>query len=122
MGSKVSVACKCGLDTSILIGGGRDNHMTTCYFPCLCEQCHTVVEVNILDEPIRCPQCKTTEVISYEDPELLGRPGENTVVVDNPLGVVWLKPGRRLELTNGDYKCPQCGQMTLRFRMIGLWD
>ncbi len=70
MGSEVIATCQCGVNTSIRIGGGMYNHMTTCYFPCLCEQCHTVVQVNLLSEPMQCPQCNAGAVIPYDDPTL----------------------------------------------------
>jgi hypothetical protein len=46
MGSEVIAKCRCGFDTRISIGGGMRNFMTTCYFPCLCEGCHNIVQVN----------------------------------------------------------------------------
>jgi len=119
MGSQVTATCQCGMDTSIMIGGGMRNFMTTCYFPCLCEHCRTVVQVNLLAKQKRCPQCKTTNVIPYDDPTLSESAGGRTVASWN----IQEQLGRKLNLTDGNYRCPQCDQMTLRFTDSGLcWD
>jgi Zn finger protein HypA/HybF involved in hydrogenase expression len=119
MGSEVTATCQCGLATSIMIGGGMVNFMTTYYFPCLCERCHTIVQVNLLAKRKRCPQCKTTKVIPYDDPTLLECPGKHVVASWN----MGKQLGRELKLTDGDYRCPRCGQMSLRFADSGLcWD
>jgi Zn finger protein HypA/HybF involved in hydrogenase expression len=94
------------------------NFMTTCYFPCLCEDCRAVVEVNLFDQPARCPTCKS-EVVPYDDPTLSELPGEQTIASWN----MDYELGRELELTDGTYRCPRCGQMTLQFMNTGLlWD
>ncbi|RPJ41893.1 MAG: hypothetical protein EHM27_04830 [Deltaproteobacteria bacterium] len=119
MGLEVTATCQCGVNTRIMIGGGMANFMTTCFFPCFCERCHTVVQVNLLAKPNRCPQCKTTKVIPYDDPTLSEGAGKRTVANWN----IEEKLGRELKLTDGNYKCPQCGRMTLRFAHSGLcWD
>ena len=119
MGSDVIAECQCGLKTNIMIGGGMMNFMDTCYFPCLCQSCQDVVEVNLLAKEASCPKCKTTEVIPYDDPSL--SEGEEGYIVAG-----WNMEealGRKLSLTSKNYKCPQCGQMTLRFEKGGLcWD
>lgn len=79
MGSEVIATCQCGVNTSIMVGGGMYNHMTTCYFPCLCERCRAVVQGNLLDKPNQCPQCKFTEAIPYDDPTLPERTETPTV-------------------------------------------
>ena len=119
MGTQVTATCQCGVDTIIMIGGGMRNFMTTCYFPCLCEHCRTVVQVNLLAKQKRCPQCKTTKVIPYDDPTLSECAGGRTVTSWN----MEEQLGRELNLTDGNYRCPQCDQMTLRFTDSGLcWD
>jgi hypothetical protein len=119
MGSEVLARCRCGVQTRILIGGSRDNFQTTCYFPCLCEQCSAVVQVNLLAEQKRCPQCKTTKVIPYDDSVLSERAGTRLVASWHMARQL----GRNLKLTDGDYRCPRCGQMSLHFKDSGLfWD
>ena len=55
----------------------------------------------------------------YDDLRLSGAPGEYVVASWN----MKRELGRELLLTDGDYKCPACGAMTLRFSDGGaLWD
>ena len=122
MGSIVAATCQCGVDVSIMVGGGMSNFMTTCYFPCLCKHCHAIVEANLLVKQMRCPQCKTTKIIPYDDSAL-----SESVEKDIELETIvdWNtkdKIGRELKLTSGKYKYPQCGQMTLNFANLGCWD
>jgi predicted RNA-binding Zn-ribbon protein involved in translation (DUF1610 family) len=108
MGSAVTAKCQCGVSSQILVGGGMLTH--TSYFPCLCECCRSVVQVNLLAKPWRCPRCKGRRVIPYDDPTL-SESGESIVTT-------WGS-----NLTDGKYRCPQCGQMTLHFEDAGLdWD
>jgi len=119
MGSEVRATCECGLDTRILIGGGMENFISTCYFPCLCEACHDIVPVNLIAKRKRCPKCRGTKLIPYDDLRLSGLPGERTVAEWN----VREQLGGELRLTDGSYKCPKCHELTLRFADSGLcWD
>ena len=119
MGSEVVIRCPCGLSSRLFIGGGMATHEEICLFPCFCERCRKLVQVNLLAQPRHCPACHATEVIPYDDPALTGRIGPHEVAswnVEKPLG-------RRLVLTDGTYKCPDCGKMTLRFSHSGVcWD
>jgi hypothetical protein len=119
MGSQVIAKCSCGLETEIMIGGGMENFMTTCYFPCLCENCHNVIQVNLLAKRRRCPRCKKSNPIPYDDPRLSKTPGKNFVAEWNMQDNL----GRVLVLTDGKFKCPKCGKMSLEFTDSGLcWD
>ena len=121
MGSKVKAICECGLHKEILIGGGKLTFKYKCYFPCLCEKCEDVVEVNLLNmfENPNCPNCNCDKVISYDHNDLKGIKGDSDVVSWN---VRW-KLGRELKLTNGTYKCPKCKEMTLKFvPLFYIWD
>jgi len=119
MGSQVTATCRCGFKTKILIGGGMANFTTICYFPCLCEGCHNIVQVNLLAKPKQCPNCHKTTLIPYDDPRLSKSPGKHAVVEWKMQGRV----GRKLILTNGNYMCPKCNKMLMCFRDSGLcWD
>ena len=119
MGSQVTAMCRCGLEVNVLIGGGMANFTTTCYFPCLCEACHKIVQVNLLAKTKQCPKCKSPALISYDDPRLSESPGTRVVADWN----VQEQLGRYLMLTDGNYMCPKCNKMSLRFRDSGsLWD
>jgi len=119
MGSMVSVKCECGLQIDrLLIGGGMRNHITTCYFPCECKNCRNVVQANLLSSPLACPTCRSPDVLPYDQPELIGVKREVEIVKWSMKAEL----GRDLVLMDGLYKCPKCGNMTLRFFPTGLWD
>ena len=119
MGSQVTAQCECGVKATLGIGGGMANFMHTCLFPCLCENCQSLVQVNLLAKEPRCPQCGATNVTAYDDPRLVGSPGQRVVAQWNMREQL----GRELLLTDGNYRCPKCRGMTLRFADSGLcWD
>ena len=114
MGMHVIAECACGFGASSYIGGGMLNFQTTCLFPCLCECCHDMVQVNVLHEPMLCPHCGGA-VIPYNDPTLSEGAGTGPVAYWN----ISEGPGRELILTDAHYRCPRCAEMTLRFRNSG---
>jgi Zn finger protein HypA/HybF involved in hydrogenase expression len=119
MGSKVKAICKCGVNKDILIGGGMRSFKYECLFPCLCENCEEVVEVNLYDSNLRCPSCKDNNLIPYDDDRVKGVKGDQNVITWN---ANW-KLGRELILTNGSYKCPKCKNLSLGFqRLMFKWD
>jgi hypothetical protein len=92
--------------------------MTTCCFPCLCEHCRAVVQADVFAQPARRPECKN-EVIPFDDPALPGSPGGEVVADWNTVDEL----GRELQLTDGAYRCPRCGHLTLWFTSTGrCWD
>lgn len=118
MGSEVTARCRCGVEVSILIGGGMLNFQTTCYFPCSCAGCSSVVQVNLLAKRLRCPSCGSSKVTPFDDPSLSRRTRGGMVTSWNSE-----KVGRDLTLTDKPYRCPRCGELALRFEESGLlWD
>lgn len=119
MGSQVTAKCVCGYQAESLIGGGMSDFGTICYFPCLCESCESIVEANLLSKEPNCPDCNSPGCIPYDDSRLIGSPGVRTIADWN----VHERLGRVLILTDGSYKCPECGKMELTFSSGGLlWD
>jgi len=119
MGLMVIAKCECGLETDLVIGGGSIKSVETCYFPCLCENCQNIVMVNLLADEPRCPECNAPDPIPYDDPGLSDFPGDDVIASWNMED----RLGRDLILTNGKYKCPSCGNMSLEFIEYGLcWD
>ena len=122
MGSKVYASCECGLHKVIKIGGGMMTFKFDCYFPCLCEDCNDIVNANLMGivsslNPT-CPDCYNKNTIPYNNPAVIGDVGNRNVVS-------WYAGGNigELELTNGNYKCPKCKEMTLNFSpSFSLWD
>ncbi len=102
-----------------MIGSGMMSYMSRCYFPCLCSRCAGVVQVNLLAQRKRYPQCKSIRVMPYDDASLSESTGMETVTNWNVNEYL----GRNLKITNGNYKCPQCENMTLHFTDSGMnWD
>ena len=119
MGSLVVAKCKCGVEAYARVGGGRKNYTTTCYFPCLCDSCHNIVQMNLLAKNSRCPKCRAANPIPYDDPRLVGSAGEKEAAGWYMKELI----GRALILTDGSYRCPKCEKMTLRFAKGGRdWD
>ena len=119
MGSEVIAVCDCGYRARSLIGGGMATFEEVCYFPACCEQCHELVEVNLLANPVRCPECDGSQVIPYDDAKLIGERGANEVESWN----MEEELGRELVLTDGSYYCPSCGKFKLKFRPAQVcWD
>jgi len=54
MGTEVTASCEaCGYEQTSRVGSGMANFTTTCWFPCLCEDCRALVEVNLLGRSCR---------------------------------------------------------------------
>ena len=119
MGATVNAICRCGLNSEIRIGGGMSTFTYLCYFPCLCENCNDIVEVNLYDMHPQCPNCRGENLIPYDDKQVIAIEGDHNIVSWNANE----KVDRELILTNGTYMCPKCKKMTLRFiGPILRWD
>ena len=117
MGSSVFGTCECGNVIHSWIGGGMEDFMEVCSFPCLCVTCNAVVEANLLQKPCPvCPRCQSTALLPYDDPELTGTPGARTIASWNMVAEL----GRELRLTDGTYYCPECKGHHLRFEDDGI--
>ncbi len=119
MGSGVTASCKCGYKKDdILIGGGMRTFKENCSFPALCKKCDDLVAVNLLAKSVKCPKCKSSNIVPYNKKELTKKKGNKRVTS-------WHveKLGGDLYLTNGSYYCPACKKFTLSFEDSELcWD
>lgn len=111
MGTGLTVHCDCGFEAKTAVGGARSNYRTTCPFPCLCKGCRNLVTANLLAKPPACPDCGSTDIVPYDQPELIGTRGTATVASCS----MQYELGRNLVLTDGLYCCPKCESMSLRF-------
>lgn len=112
MGLDAIASCECGFTATAPIGGGMLDCDRTFCFPALCKKCNGLVTVNLLKKSLSCPKCRSTDVVPYDQPELVKVVGSKRVVE-------W--DGRYL--TDGTYFCPGCGQFTLTFKDAGIrWD
>ncbi|MEO7646590.1 MAG: hypothetical protein ABIT72_16005 [Burkholderiaceae bacterium] len=118
MGSMVNAACKCGFDKTMSLGGGRRNFQTSSTFPMCCGDCKNMFLANTFDEFIVCPDCnKSDDIQLYSDRSLHNNGTENITELLDRTG-----KGRDLTLTDADYVCPACQQLTLTFSHAGYWD
>lgn len=119
MGSSVKAQCTCGFEKDFIIGGGMMNFATFCAFPCYCEKCRNIVEANLISKPLQCPKCKSDNIIPYDNKKLRLSRGKEIVCEWNMEDDL----GRNLELYNGNYFCPKCRKMSLKFINSGIcWD
>lgn len=120
MGIQITAVCKCGVRQDVQVGGGMMDFGEMCRFPCLCNRCHNIVQANLLDQDLSCHKCKSSDLIPYDDPRLIGKAGSQNVAEWNMRDSL----GRELVLTDGTYECPKCGNMSLTFNddSAVLWD
>lgn len=111
MGIQIRASCNCGVNADVQIGGGMMDFTTSCLFPCLCNNCHSIVDANLLAKDLRCSKCRGHDLIPYDDPRNIGTLGPRKLANWN----VQDSLGRELILTDGTYKCPKCGKMSLTF-------
>lgn len=110
MGTIYTAICECGLCNEVFTGGGILPGMDK--FPFLCESCHDITTVNLLDQQWQCLECHSIRVIPY-DAILSNSANKNWTVMD--------EQNRERKLTQENFRCPRCGQMTLRFVLSDYW-
>jgi len=112
MGTSTDAHCyACGYKTFLMLGGGLANHTTYAAWPVSCKVCSAVTTANFKQSPLVCEACGGADVIPLTDPAI--RKGGSEVVEG------W----GDLTLTDGEYKCPRCGEFALRFGHGHiLWD
>ena len=75
--------------------------------------------MNLLADELICPECDAKDPIPYDDPTLIAEPGDYEIADWNMESQL----GRVLVLTNGAYRCAECGKDGLHFVDGGLcWD
>lgn len=118
-GTMVEARCECGYKSgNLLLFGGKANFQRVCLFPAYCPGVKKVLLVNMFDEKPRNPDCASGQLTPYDQPTLVGVKGKGVIASWN----THKRLGRDLKLTDGTYLCPVCGQKTLRFYPVGMWD
>jgi len=115
MGTMLVARCECGyMHGPIMQGGGFASFTTHDMQPAYCERCREMVVLNYMAQRPRCPTCGGRSVF-YNDPSLRKVPEDG-------------KPERSVSrwgdfvLPDTEYRCPQCGEMRMRFEDCGCWD
>jgi len=118
MGCLLAADCSCGYHATAEVGAGLETLLTECFFPFHCPSCRSLVDADTMAATPTCPQCGSTQIVSYSDPALAGQPGTAEVAAWNLAGDL----SRPLSLSDGTYWCPACAQTRLRFTLVGLFD
>ena len=105
MGSIHGIVCECGYKSLITVGGDRETYLEDSKFPFYCKDCG-VVSINVHSKKIQCPDCLSTEVKPYGNPEISVR----LQTEEYPI----IECGGYLGYRNGNL-CPKCKEFTLCF-------
>lgn len=106
MGHFISASCTCGYSNEHLsIGGGMLTFTTVCDHPAYCAAGRHVVTVNLMEQPITCPEgCAGTPLPYCKTPSLQIKRGKGLV-----------SDWDGLKINTGLYKCPRCEAYSLQF-------
>ena len=124
MGTMVEARCECGYSSGTMtLGGGRNDHLRRCGFPCFCKACKNIFNGNLFASKVFCSQCDTSSYVTYDDPSLvLAR--EPTDCLDQEI-FSWNtreRIGRDVTLNSDKYFCPSCELFELRFVVVALYS
>lgn len=135
MGSGLQAICSCGYESRAVIGSTKHDHGRVFVYPHRCDACRSLVNVDLLKQPAKCPVCSSDKISRY-----------GWCKPDRPKGTIrsWLQrlfdpqaqeaapsglcdPVRVMSATysfalRSDFllyaegnECPQCGQYDLSF-------
>ena len=155
MGGSVACRCEaCGYDAKMLTGAGRANYLTSATWPVICAKCVALTPAEYAADPLTCSECGSTDVSRISAPENWLGDGDLTVqqcsrplpkqepsevrkraprwAVLRAFARLLPKPvpappvRANLRITDGHYRCPACGNFSLRFPSAEqnwiLWD
>lgn len=106
MGNIRSVKCSCGFQKAITIGAFKAEHLLKSKFPFYCSDCG-LVEVNVKNNPLLCPVCKSSQIQAYGKPPI-SLTQESCATV---------QCGEYATPVEGNL-CPKCNKMTLVFEPV----
>ena len=72
MGSSVRAKCQCGFNKSFSLGGGMDNHLTFCAFPCYCYDCKSLYTDNLYNDKLECDNCHSNKCSPFDEQKFHG--------------------------------------------------
>ena len=108
MGSRHIASCPCGYSTSVPVGGTMSTFATYSSFPYYCKNCG-LVNVNVADEKIFCPKCKSEDIDQY------GLDKVSDLKVKQTYPWPCLENIDRTASRDG-HLCPDCKNFTLSFK------
>ncbi len=107
--------CSCGFKQELWVDRGKKVKGPTCYAPALCPSCKKIYALNYVEKKVKCPDCGG-EITFYNEKSL------RTPFKDVELIKWGMDLKKDFELPKALFKCPQCGQMALKFQRGGFWD
>ena len=111
VGRSILAHCACGYETNVAFGGTMSDCDKTDSFPCLCPHCRRIVDGNLLQDPLTCPECHGHEIVPYDQPQL-HKPREDDILESHRDGS---KSSIQVSLEEGIFLCPVCETFRLRF-------
>lgn len=118
MGSIVEGSCPCGYESgSLFLGSGLDRADSVLRLPAICGHCRGIVAVDLNSAARECPACGGTDLKALG--RLHSHRGGLRRLAMKPPDIVAIG---RWTLPDVAYRCPECGEQTLRFVMAGAWD
>jgi hypothetical protein len=104
MAANYKASCKCGYETTVRVGGTRIMAGTGTYHDAvLCKECGKLGSSLFGVDAPTCEFCQSTNIVSYNDPELRAATSE-----------------KYIGLISGLYFCPQCKEFGLSFEDTGI--
>lgn len=133
MGSSLIASCQCGYEKHVFLGAGRSNFETVCHFPHYCDDCKEVVSVDIFSDEIKCPNCKSTNVHTYEakskrikdtftDKMKAKLVGNKTYHSSEDEEFSWYGRNKDHVILKGMHHCPSCEDESLEFSLFAMVD
>jgi len=115
MGILLMATCECGFKEELNVDRGKIVKGPTCLAPALCTKCNHFQSLNYAKKKVECSKCKA-EVKFYND-NSLQKPNLKADLIQWGMDLK-----KRFVLPNADYKCPKCGQFSLKFNHVGYFD
>ena len=119
MGLRLGAHCHCGFTEKFDFGSNLIDFNDNCLAPAICLHCNKFQILNYLGNDPCCINCGS-EVAYYNDPSLQLDPAMN----GKKFAISWLVNADkgRFILPPTQYKCPDCGNMRMRFVNQGCWE
>lgn len=114
MGSMIQAKCVCGYSSKSIFQGSGMIETIKDMEPAYCKKCRKLIVLNYNEVKPRCSKCHS-EVKFYNDPALQNSSANQTKENHN------IQRGDFF-LIEGDYLCPHCGEMKMKFYDVVNWD
>jgi hypothetical protein len=123
MGGILEAHCACGFESGhLLVGGGMLTFHEICHAPAVCLRCNIFLMKNYMKKYSKCPECNK-KVVFYNDPSVQMEFVSSSHDEEDQIFSWYLDEERgHFDLPKTTFFCPNCKNVTLKFRDIGNWD